>query len=95
MIQYQTKRRGSRHNIDRDTYLRDAGQYTARGQDLPHTKLLEIDVIDIRSAARQREALKKHIRENLSNEALAKRHGVHVRTIEKALSRETHCHLGG
>lgn len=93
MIPYQAKRRGTRHNMNRDTYLRDIGQYVARGQELPQTKLLDLDVIDIRSAARQREALKRHIRENLSNEALAKRHGVHVRTIEKALARETHCQL--
>jgi len=90
---YEAPRRGSRHRMDRDTYLRDAAQFAARGQDLPQTKLLDLDVIDIRSAARQRQQLLKHIRENLSNEALAKRHGVHVRTIEKALARETHCNL--
>ena len=90
---YEAKRHGSRHRIDRDTYLRDAGLYAARGQELPQTKLLDLDVIDIRSAKRQREKLLKHIRENLSNEALAKRYGVHIRTIEKALSRETHCQL--
>ena len=93
MIPYTAPRRGSRHRIDRDTYLRDAGQFAARGQELPQTKLLDLDVIDIRSAARQRAALMQHIRENLSNAALAKRHGVHIRTIEKALSRETHCQL--
>lgn len=90
---YLAPRRGSRHRIDRDTYLRDARQYAARGQDLPHTKLLDMDVIDIRSARRQREALLKHISDHLSNEALAKRYGVHVRTIEKALARETHSDL--
>lgn len=93
MIPYAAKRHGSRHRMDRDTYLRDAAQYSARGQDLPQTKLLDIDVICIRSAARQRQALMKHILENLSNEALARRYGVHVRTIEKALRRETHCQL--
>lgn len=82
--------RGSRHGISRDEYLRDAASYKARGQDLPQTKLLDLDVIDIRSAARQRQQLLKHIREHLSNEALAKRFGVHPRTIEKALARETH-----
>lgn len=93
MIPYAVNRRGSRHGIDRDTYLRDAAQYSARGQELPQTKLLDIDVIDIRSAARQRQALMKHIREHLSNEALAKRFGVHPRTIEKTLARETHSNL--
>lgn len=93
MIPYEADRRGSKHRMDRDTYLRDAGQFAARGQELPQTKLLDMDVVDIRSAKRQREALLKHIKENLSNEALAKRYGVHPRTIEKALSRETHCNL--
>lgn len=93
MIPYASKRRGSRSGMDRDTYLRDASQFAARGQELPQTKLLDMDVIDIRSAQRQREALRKHIKDNLSNEALAKRFGVHPRTIEKALTRETHCDL--
>ena len=93
MTPYTAPRRGSRHRIDRDTYLRDAGQFAPRGQELPQTKLLDLDVIDIRSAARQRAQLMQHIRDNLSNAALAKRHGVHIRTIEKALSRETHCQL--
>ena len=68
-------------------------QYTARGQDLPQTKLLDMDVISIRSAARQRESLRKHIKDNLSNAALAKQYGVHERTIEKVLMRETHSNL--
>jgi transcriptional regulator GlxA family with amidase domain len=64
-----------------------------RGQELPQTKLLDLDIVSIRSAAKQRENLRKHIRENLSNEALAKQYGVHVRTIEKALSYETGSHI--
>lgn len=47
----------------------------------------------IRSAARQREALRKHIRDNLSNDALARQFGVHVRTIEKVLQSETWSHI--
>lgn len=85
--------RMSRHNIDRDEYVQRRSEFARRGQDLPHTKLLDLDVIDIRSAARQRQALLKHIRENLSNAALAKRYGVHKRTIEKVLSRESFSHL--
>lgn len=85
--------RMSRHGIDRDEYLQRRSEYAARGQDLPHSKLLDIDVIDIRSAARQRKALLQHIRDNLSNAALAKRFGVHERTIEKVLSRESFSHL--
>ncbi len=62
----------------------------ACGMQLPQTKLRKIDVSSIRSAAIQRESLKLHIRNCLSNEALAKQFGVHVRTIEKVLSRDTH-----
>jgi hypothetical protein len=50
-------------------------------------------VIDIRSAQRQREALLRHIKENLSNAALCKRYGIHPRTLEKVLARETWSHL--
>ncbi|MEN9589048.1 MAG: hypothetical protein RLZZ481_834 [Pseudomonadota bacterium] len=76
--------------VDRHTYLQTAPSYAKRGQELPHTKLLDLDVVTIRSAVRQREALRKYIKENLSNEALAKQFGVHHRTIEKAISYETH-----
>lgn len=80
--------RGSKHGIDRDQWLGDAALYCARGIRLPHAKLMPLDVAEIRSAARQREALRQHIRNNLSNEALARKFGVHVRTIEKVLSYE-------
>ena len=76
--------------IDRHDYLQSATANALRGQELPHTKLLDIDVVTIRSAQRQRESLLKHIRDNLGNAALAKQFGVHVRTIEKVLSYETH-----
>jgi hypothetical protein len=52
-----------------------------------------MDVIDIRSAHRQRIKLLDYIRNNLSNEALAKKHGVHVRSIEKIVSYETWGHV--
>ena len=76
--------------LDRHTYLQSAVANAKRGQELPHTKLLDIDVVTIRSAKRQRESLLKHIRDNLGNAALAKQFGVHHRTIEKVLSYETH-----
>jgi len=76
--------------MDRHDYLQSAVANAKRGQELPHTKLLDIDVVTIRSAKRQRESLLKHIRENLGNAALAKQFGVHQRTIEKVLSYEAH-----
>lgn len=93
MTQPSKPHRRSKHNLTRDEWLRDSRQYAARGQDLPQTKLLDMDVIDIRSAKRQRDALMKHIKDNLSNEALARRYGVHYRTIERVLSRETRSDL--
>ena len=85
--------RMSKHGIDLDEYEGRRDWYAKRGQELPQTKLLDMDVITIRSAARQRESLRKHIRDNLSNEALARQFGVHIRTIEKALARDTHTTL--
>lgn len=81
--------------LPRHEYELRAREFAARGQDLPQSKLLDLDVAAIRSAARQREALRKHIRDNLSNEALAKQFGVHVRTIEKALAAESWSHVAG
>lgn len=70
-----------------------AKELATRGQDLTQSKLLDLDVISIRSAARQREALRKHIADNLSNKALAKLYGTHERNIEKILTRQTWSHL--
>ena len=85
--------RGSKHGLHRDEWQQRRTEFVARGQDLPQTKLLDMDVISIRSARRQRLALLAHIKANLSNEALARQYGVHVRTIEKSLSNESWCHL--
>ena len=54
---------------------------------------MDLDIAAIRSAARQRDALRKHIRETLSNEALSVKFGVHIRTIEKALQHHTWSHI--
>ena len=79
--------------MKRDEYLLKASAYALRGQDFPQSKLLEIDVIDIRSAKRQRDNMLKYIRENLSNDALCKRYCIHANTLAKILSHETWCHL--
>lgn len=77
----------------RAEYLLASTTFAKRGADLPQSKLTPELVAEIRSARRQREALRQHIADNLSNEALAKRLGVHVRTIEKAVTHETWSHL--
>lgn len=85
--------RATKTGLDRAGYRARASEFSPRGQDLPHAKLLDMDVINIRSAKRQRDALLAHIKENLSNAALCERFGIHPRTLEKILSRETWCHL--
>lgn len=80
-------------SVDRHTYLQEARQNALRGQDLTQSKLLDMDIIDIRSAHRQRLKLLEFIRYNLSNEALAKKHNVHMRTIEKIVTYETWGHV--
>ena len=70
--------------MTRDEYMIRQHEFQPRGMQLPQS---------IRSAAKQREALRKHIRERLSNEALARDLGVHRRTIEKVLAHETWGHV--
>lgn len=79
--------------LERSEYLLRARELAVRGQDLPQAKLLDLDVVAIRSAVKQRESLRKHIRDNLSNEALAKQFGVSVRAIERITSSETWGHV--
>ena len=75
--------------MTRDEYMIRQHEFQPRGMQLPQSKLTPLEVEAIRSAAKQREALRKHIRERLSNEALARDLGVHQRTIEKVLARES------
>lgn len=79
--------------MTRDEYLIRAIEIARRGMDLPYAKLTDDDVHAIKSAARQRDGLRKHIRDNLSNEALAIKFGVHVRTIEKIMQGYIWAHL--
>ena len=79
--------------MERGEYLSRARENARRGQELPQAKLLDVDVITIRSAAKQRENLRKYIRENLSNDALAQKFGVHTRTIEKIVQFESWSHV--
>lgn len=81
--------------MKRTEYLVRAREFQPRGSELAHAKLTEDDIQTIRSAVRQREALRKHIREFISNEALARRFGVHLRTIEKVVQRDTWSHIDG
>ena len=82
-----------KERLTRDEYLLRAREFAPRGQDLPQTKLLDLEVAAIRSAVRQREKLRQHIADNLSNKALAKQYGVSLRTIERLTQHETWSHI--
>jgi hypothetical protein len=79
--------------MDRHTWQQRARELAPRGQELPQSRLLELDVIDIRSASRQRLKLLQYIRENLSNESLAKRYKISVSTLEKVVTYQTWSHV--
>jgi len=72
--------------MERNEYLSRAREFCARGIDLPQTKILDEEKDKIKSAIKQRNALRQYIKDNLSNEALANSFGVKVRTIEKAIA---------
>ena len=76
--------------MTREEYLNGGAYQTAkRGMDLPQTKLTPLAIVSIRSDVRKRVKLRKEINDTLSNAALAKKWGVHVRTIESVLSYRT------
>jgi len=74
--------------MDRHTYIVRARELAPRGEQLPQTKLSADDVLEIRRLAAVRERARAAISERLSNEAIARRFGVHRRTVEKVLSWE-------
>lgn len=75
--------------LSRDEYVRRARELAPRGVELPQSKLIPLNVGLIRSAVREREKLRHYIIDNLTNDALAAKFGVSVRTIERAVARET------
>ena len=79
--------------LARHDYLIRATEHAARGQDLPQSKLLDIDVISIRSAHRQRLKLLQYIRDHLSNSALARQYGIAQSNIEKIVTYQTWGHV--
>lgn len=72
--------------IDRHTYLCDARAYAKRGSDLPHAKLDESQVKAARAEYRP-------FCRTFGVPALARRYGVHRRTMEKIITRETWSHV--
>lgn len=70
-----------------------AHEFASRGENLSHAVLNNEAVFQIRKAKQMRENLRLKIKNELSNESLAKKYGVHVRTIEKVLSYSTWFHV--
>ena len=86
-------RRASQNPMTRSEYRYAAADIAKRGQELPHSKLLDIDVISIRSAVRQRNNLLAYIRDNLSNDALCKLYGVSEHVISRTVSYQSYGHI--
>ena len=86
-------RRHKQNPLSRREYLESSEEFAKRGQELPHSKLLDIDVISIRSAVRQRNNLLTYIRDNLSNDALCKKYGVSEHVISRTVSYESYGHI--
>ena len=86
-------RRANQNPLDRREYQLRATSLAKRGQELPHSKLLDIDVISIRSAVRQRQNLLTYIRENLSNDALCKQYGVSEHVISRTVAYQSYGHI--
>jgi len=79
--------------LNRKEYQLRAREFAIRGEELPHAKLCIDDVLAIRNAKLMRDALRAEVINNLSNDALASKYGVHKRTIERVLSNETWVHV--
>lgn len=63
------------------------------GEENYFAKITTADVEAIRSAKRQRDGIRKHVQENLSNDALARQYGLSPRTIEKIIGYKIWTHV--
>lgn len=79
-------RRGSKHGIDRDEWSLRRIEFAPRGRALPHAKLDDEKVREIRASYVQYSSTR-------GLQALARRFGIHRRTVEKVLSFETWGHV--
>ena len=90
---HKPARRKKQNPLTREAYILNQRVVAKRGQELPHSKLLDIDVISIRSAVRQRQNLLTYIRDNLSNDALCKLYGVSEHVISRTVSYQSYGHI--
>ena len=71
----------------------DYYQKCLRGEQLPQSKLTADSVREARKLHREALQSVRELQEEFSAKGLAKRYGVHYRTMEKALSWETWRHV--
>lgn len=73
--------------------MTDNYQKCLRGEQLPQSRLTEENVREARKLYREARQAIRDLMDEYSAKGLAKRYGVHHRTMEKALRRETWCHI--
>ena len=79
------KHRLSKHKIDRDEWTRRSREFVKRGEDLPQSKCT-VELV------RKMRAEYRYGCKNWGAPALARRYGLHVRTVEKIIAQETWIH---
>jgi len=67
--------------MNRDEYRSRAVEVSARGEDLPQAILTTDQVREIRQAAWKRKEIRDYIRDNLSDAAMCKKHGISSRRL--------------
>lgn len=86
--------RPSRHNMDRREYRATGARLHARrGTELPQAKLDEETVKKIRRLHARKQRLIEQLNRKYSAAGLAASLGVHVRTVEKVLQRDSWFHV--
>lgn len=88
--------RGSKHNMDRREWQATGARlYTRRGTELPQAKADEAVVAKIRRLHARKQRLMERLNRDYSAAGLARRFGfgLHVRTVEKMLRRESWAHV--
>lgn len=79
--------------MTRDEYQIRQHEFQARGMELPQSKLTDADVREARETYERARYALKHIREHYSVAGLARKYGVSVGAMEKALNYSTWRHV--
>ena len=79
--------------MTRDEFLIRQHEFAARGERLPHSKLTEQKVREVRQIREQARLFRKWIDEQFSIEGLAKKYGVSTGAMEKVLNYTTWRHV--